>query len=95
MLLDPTSEDYWRRGEKAVGEIFDTVIALGGTVTGEHGVGISKAPYFKRERPTAWETMNVIKRAMDPNNILNPGKIAQWEGSILCMLRYPCEKYLE
>jgi glycolate oxidase len=95
MLLDPTSEDYWRRGEKAVGEIFDTVIALGGTVTGEHGVGISKAPYFKRERPTAWETMNVIKRAMDPNNILNPGKIAQWEGSILCMLRYPCEKYSE
>jgi glycolate oxidase len=93
MLLDPTSEDNWQRGEKAVGEIFDTVIALGGTVTGEHGVGISKAPYFKKERPTAWETMNAIKQAMDPNNILNPGKMGQWEGSILFKLRYPCEKY--
>jgi glycolate oxidase len=93
MLLDPTSEDYWRRGEKAVGEIFDTVISLGGTVTGEHGVGISKAPYMQKERRGALRSMRAIKLALDPNNILNPGKIMDWEGSILRELRYPCEKF--
>lgn len=93
MLLDPTSEDYWQRGERAVGEIFDAVISLGGTVTGEHGVGISKAPYMARERPQALETMRILKRAMDPNDILNPGKMMDWEGSIIRMLRYPCPRY--
>ena len=93
MLLDPTSEDNWQRGERAVGEIFDAVISLGGTVTGEHGVGISKAPYMARERPQALETMRLLKRAMDPNNILNPGKMMDWEGSIIRMLRYPCPRY--
>jgi len=93
MLLDPTSEDSWERGEKAVGKIFDTVIELGGTVTGEHGVGISKAPYMQKERKEALETMMAIKKALDPNNILNPGKIMEWQGSILYKLRYPCEKY--
>ena len=93
MLLDPTSTDYWQRGEKAVSEVYDTVIGLGGTVTGEHGVGISKAPYMQKERATALQTMADIKRALDPNNILNPGKIQQWEGSILTKLRYPCEPF--
>ena len=95
MLLDPTSEDYWRRGEMAVGEIFDTVISLGGTVTGEHGVGISKAPYMQKERKEALKSMKAIKQALDPNGILNPGKIMDWEGSILRNLRYPCDKYQE
>ncbi|KAF5043093.1 hypothetical protein DSECCO2_505830 [anaerobic digester metagenome] len=90
MLLDPCSEDSWRRGERAVGQIFDVVISLGGTVTGEHGVGISKAPYMMRERPDAWRTMLAIKRAMDPQDILNPGKLMQWEGGIIRDLRYPC-----
>jgi glycolate oxidase len=93
MLLDPTSADDWQRGEKAVGQVFDAVISLGGTVTGEHGVGISKAPYMQKERASALQTMLAIKRALDPNNILNPGKIMQWQGSILTKLRYPCERY--
>ncbi|HNU36507.1 MAG TPA: FAD-linked oxidase C-terminal domain-containing protein, partial [Methanomassiliicoccales archaeon] len=90
MLLDPCSEDSWRRGERAVGQIFDAVISLGGTVTGEHGVGISKAPYMMRERPDAWRTMLAIKKALDPQDILNPGKLMQWEGGIIRDLRYPC-----
>ncbi len=90
MLLDPCSEDSWRRGERAVGQIFDAVISLGGTVTGEHGVGISKAPYMMRERPDAWRTMLIIKKALDPQDILNPGKLMQWEGGIIRDLRYPC-----
>lgn len=91
MLLDPLSPQAWRNGERAVGEIFDTVIELGGTVTGEHGVGISKAPWMQKERASALRTMATIKRAMDPKNILNPGKLMEWEGSIIRYLRYPCE----
>jgi glycolate oxidase len=90
MLLDPCSEDSWKRGERAVGQIFDAVISLGGTVTGEHGVGMSKAPYMMRERPDAWQTMLAIKKALDPQDILNPGKLMQWEGGIIRDLRYPC-----
>jgi glycolate oxidase len=90
MLLDPCSEEAWRRGERAVGQIFDTVISLGGTVTGEHGVGMSKAPYMMRERPDAWRTMLTLKKALDPQNIMNPGKLMQWEGGIIRNLRYPC-----
>jgi glycolate oxidase len=92
MLLDPQSKTSWENGEKAVGEIFDAVMALGGTVTGEHGVAISKAPYMQKERPTALATMKAIKMALDPNNILNPGKIMDWEGSIISNLRYEIEK---
>ena len=94
MLLDPYSADEWRRGEKAVNEIFDVTVALGGTVTGEHGVGISKAPDFQKERRTELATIKAIKNAMDPNNIMNPGKMEQWEGSILTHLRYPCKEYM-
>ena len=90
MLLDPESELSWRNGENAVREIFTKVIELGGTVTGEHGIGISKAPFLKQERPTALATMKALKKALDPDGILNPGKMFEWEGGIIRMLRYPC-----
>jgi glycolate oxidase len=90
MLVEPYSEDSWKRGEKAVGQIYDKVIELGGTVTGEHGVSITKAPYMKKERADSIATMRAIKRALDPKNIMNPGKIFDWDGSIIQHLRYPC-----
>lgn len=92
MLIDPRSEEQWKAAEKAVREIFQATIGLGGSVSGEHGVGMSKAADFKIERSTALDTMIAIKRAMDPNNILNPGKLQQWEGKgVIGPLRYPCE----
>ena len=96
MLLDPLDKDEWDRGVKTVSEIFDACIELGGTVTGEHGVGISKAPDFQKERATELSTIRAIKQAFDPKNILNPGKLEQWEGSILgkVPLRYPCKDYM-
>ena len=96
MLLNPLDKDEWDRGTKAVNEIFEATIALGGTVTGEHGVGISKAPDFQKERASALSTIKAIKKAFDPNNILNPGKVDQWEGRILgkVALRYPCKEYM-
>jgi D-lactate dehydrogenase (cytochrome) len=48
---------------------------LGGTVTGEHGVGIGKSPYMEREHGLALDVMRSIKATLDPNGILNPGKI--------------------
>ena len=52
-------------------------LRLGGTVTGEHGVGLGKMKYMDREHGAAWDVMGQIKRAMDPQNILNPGKLVR------------------
>ncbi len=92
LLIDPEKVDDWVRAERTVREIYNSVLELGGTVTGEHGIGISKAPYFMKERASAIETMRSIKKALDPNNIMNPGKMFQWESdSIITSLRYPAD----
>jgi glycolate oxidase len=62
--------------DPAVKALFRKVLELGGTLSGEHGVGVTKAPYVEMEiSPPAVELMARIKRAFDPNGILNPGKI--------------------
>ena len=94
MLLKVGDKDEWDRGIAAVDEIFKASVELGGTVTGEHGVGISKALNFQEERKTELDCILAIKQAMDPKNILNPGKAAQWRGSPLRNLRYPCKEYM-
>ena len=67
---------YTSRGEKSIKELFRKVIDLGGTITGEHGIGITKAPYMEMEfSKPAIELMMRLKTAFDPNNVLNPGKI--------------------
>jgi glycolate oxidase len=64
------------RAEEAVKEIFAATLRLGGSITGEHGIGITKAAYLPMEvGPDALAAMQRIKLALDPNNILNPGKI--------------------
>jgi len=92
MLIDTRDEEQWKAAERTVREIFQATLALGGSVSGEHGVGMSKAPDFIIERSSAIPTMVAIKKAMDPNNILNPGKLQQWESpGIIGDLRYPCD----
>ena len=60
----------------AVKEIFEAALDLGGTLSGEHGIGITKAPYLAMELgDMGVEVMKRIKNSFDPNNILNPGKI--------------------
>ena len=64
------------KADKALKEILKLVIELKGTISGEHGVGISKKPYIGMEIPQiGLELMSRIKSAFDPNGILNPGKI--------------------
>ena len=64
------------KAEEAIRDVFAETIRLGGTMSGEHGVGVTKAPYLPMELdPAAVLYMKAIKRALDPNNILNPGKI--------------------
>jgi glycolate oxidase len=91
VLMDPTNPDHWKQAEEAVTEIFEAVLRLGGTITGEHGVGITKAPYFHKERAESIKALKAIKRALDPNNIMNPHKIQEWEEGFVTHLRYPVE----
>ncbi|MBN1296252.1 FAD-binding oxidoreductase, partial [bacterium] len=92
VLLDVKNPDHWRQAEQAVAELYDMVLALGGTVSGEHGIAISKAEYFHKECADAIPYMQAVKTAIDPRNIMNPYKGFQWPGSFLHHLRYPVEE---
>ncbi|MDD2465461.1 MAG: FAD-linked oxidase C-terminal domain-containing protein [Desulfobulbus sp.] len=72
-LKEPGMEE---KVEKVLKEIFKTAVSLNGSVSGEHGIGTAKAPYIGIElSPETLATMRAIKQALDPNNIMNPGKI--------------------
>ncbi|MBN1104998.1 MAG: FAD-binding protein [Deltaproteobacteria bacterium] len=77
ILYDGYDPDQVRRMEEASGDLFRLAIGLDGTLTGEHGIGLSKASYMTLEHdPAAMAVMRSLKRTFDPNNILNPGKMA-------------------
>jgi glycolate dehydrogenase FAD-linked subunit len=68
--------------ESAIEAIFDKALALGGTLSGEHGTGIAKSCFLAKETGMATILYSKrIKAALDPNNILNPGKIIGPGGS--------------
>ncbi|MFE7062175.1 glycolate oxidase subunit GlcD [Sutcliffiella sp. NPDC057660] len=73
---DARDHEKMERVEAAFEEIFAAAIDLGGTITGEHGVGVMKAPYLEwKLGAEGIAAMKLIKQAFDPNNIMNPGKI--------------------
>ncbi|MCM3570991.1 glycolate oxidase subunit GlcD [Neobacillus mesonae] len=73
---DARNHEEMERVEQAFAEIFEKAIDLGGTITGEHGVGAMKAPYLEwKLKKEGIAVMKAIKQALDPNNILNPGKV--------------------
>ena len=75
--FDGTNPEEVKRVEEASAAIYDKVIELGGTLTGEHGIGLAKARFMHLEHdPVAMDVMRGIKKLFDPNNILNPGKMA-------------------
>jgi len=76
ICFDGTDPDEVKRVEEASTELFEKVIELGGTLTGEHGIGLAKIPFMGLEHDEiSMDIMRSIKGLFDPNNILNPGKM--------------------
>ncbi len=76
IMYNKADKDQSQRAQKAVDALFSSTLALGGTITGEHGVGITKLKYLPKEvGETQIELMKGIKKVFDPKGILNPGKI--------------------
>lgn len=75
--FDGSDPDETRRVEEATAELFKVTVEMEGTITGEHGIGLSKAPFLAWEHDAnAIRMMKALKRTFDPNGILNPGKMA-------------------
>ena len=76
ILTDRRDAKEWERVEAAIADIFEQALALGGTLSGEHGIGTAKSCFMEKETSRATiRYSHKIKAALDPNNILNPGKI--------------------
>ena len=75
-LTDERDADEMHRVELAMKEIFDRALQLGGTITGEHGVGLAKKAFLRQQMGDAsYSLLRQVKRSLDPGNLLNPGKI--------------------
>jgi glycolate oxidase len=76
IMVDKDNKEEYQKGQTAKRLLFEHVMSLSGTLSGEHGIGITKAPYLSLELDeTSLALMQSIKSVFDPNNILNPGKI--------------------
>lgn len=76
MLLDPDNPDEWAESERLNQRLVARAIAMQGTCTGEHGVGLHKQAFMQAEHgQDALDVMAALKAALDPHNVLNPGKI--------------------
>ncbi|RVV98627.1 FAD-binding protein [Mesobaculum littorinae] len=74
LLVRQGDAEEMRAAEALSARMADRALSLGGTVTGEHGVGLGKLGYMEREHGEGWAVMAELKRALDPGNLLNPGK---------------------
>ncbi len=76
IMTDRDNKEEMERVEEAVKKLFSETLKIGGTISGEHGIGLTKAPYLKMEiGDIGYEIMKKIKNLLDPKNILNPGKM--------------------
>jgi glycolate oxidase len=76
ILVDRRNKEEMKKVDMAIKEIFDYCIDLGGTLTGEHGIGIVKAPFMEKEfKKEGLSLFRDIKKALDPDNKLNPNKV--------------------
>ncbi len=75
LLVDPARPEEIAEARRLAGRMAERALALGGTVTGEHGVGLGKLGYMRAEHGEGWEVMAAVKRALDPAGLMNPGKV--------------------
>jgi len=75
LLLERGNTDELARAKALAARMAERALALGGTITGEHGVGFGKLGLMRAEHGDAWDVMGAIKQALDPLGILNPGKV--------------------
>ncbi|MDG1408803.1 MAG: FAD-linked oxidase C-terminal domain-containing protein [Octadecabacter sp.] len=80
LLIDPQSDAEKKTAQGLSARMAERSLALGGTITGEHGVGMGKLDYMTAEHGVGWDVMAQIKRALDPDNIMNPGKVVRLNG---------------
>lgn len=80
LLIDPDRPEDWQRAKRIADTMAERALAFGGTVTGEHGVGMGKLHMMEAEHGAAWAVMAELKAALDPHNIMNPGKVVRWNG---------------
>jgi len=73
--MDPNDPKDIERAKAVNEQIVRYALEHGGTCTGEHGIGLGKIQYLAAERGESVAVMKAIKQALDPNNILNPGKV--------------------
>ncbi len=72
---NPNDKEAYKKIREFSNKLIDKTLELKGTITGEHGVGLHKKSYLLKEHPDNIPLMKTIKRSVDPNNIMNPGKI--------------------
>ncbi len=77
LLIDPDNGEERTTAKALAARMAERALALGGTITGEHGIGMGKLNYMEAEHGAGWSVMKGIKQALDPNNILNPGKLVK------------------
>lgn len=80
-IMNPTVPEQWEKVKNIALEFIDMTLRHKGTVSAEHGVGMAKSPYIGMQLGPALDVMREIKKSLDPNNILNPGKMG-FEDSI-------------
>ncbi|MGH1455022.1 MAG: FAD-binding oxidoreductase [Paracoccaceae bacterium] len=75
LLIDDNNPAEVEAAKALSHRMVERSLAMGGTSTGEHGIGIGKLPYMRAEHGDAWEVMGALKMALDPQNLMNPGKL--------------------
>lgn len=77
LLIDLKDAAEVAEAKRLSARMAERALALGGTVTGEHGIGVGKLGLMEAEHAAAWDVMGAVKRALDPLNLMNPGKMVR------------------
>jgi D-lactate dehydrogenase (cytochrome) len=77
LLVDKDDPTEMAEARRLSSQMVERALQLGGTISGEHGIGSGKLGYMAAEHGAAWDVMGQIKRALDPAGLMNPGKMVQ------------------